>query len=116
MCNCYVSTVKLTSIADSVCPGDTVVFTCVTDTGRLVWSISNNNELYYQSGQVSEAARIRGIFTLKLINATGNVFISTATAYNVSVEFNGITINCSDKVISSGTTAQMETIIISIKY
>ena len=30
------SKVTLSSSADSLCPGDGVVFTCVTDTGRLI--------------------------------------------------------------------------------
>ena len=32
----------LTSSADSVCPGDTVMFPCVTDTGRLLWIVNNS--------------------------------------------------------------------------
>ena len=40
--------VTLDSSADSVCPGDTVVFTCATDTGELIWNV-NGTLLYYSN-------------------------------------------------------------------
>ena len=104
--------VNLTS--SGTCPGDTVVFTCITDTGRLVWSVNNNNELFYLPGQVSEIGRTRDIFTLRLISVTGSVFVSTATAHNVSYGSNGINITCIDSdIISAGTNTRIGTIKIS---
>ena len=87
------NTVTLTSSADSVCPGDTVVFTCVTDTGQLVWRSNGHNFLYYSAGQLSENVYI---FTTKLSNVSGMIFMSTATVHNVQLSHNGTVITCSD--------------------
>ena len=94
----YFTTVTLTSSADSVCPGDTVVFTCVTDTAPLVWSTTVNEHIkvYHSSVKVNEPASNFGvIFTVKLVSATGQ-FESTATAYNVSPDDNGVNVTCSN--------------------
>ena len=48
------SAVNLTSSADRVY---SVVFTCVTDTGKLAYRINDNNHLYFSSGQVSQVTR-----------------------------------------------------------
>ena len=77
----YSTTVTLTSSADSVCPGDTVVFTCVTDTGQLIWSSNGHNSLYYSAEQLANLAHTVYIFTIKLSNVSGMIFISTATLY-----------------------------------
>ena len=93
-----ITTVTLTSSADSVCPGDTVVFTCVTDTAPLVWSTSVNEhvKVYYSSDQVNEpAVAIGDIFTVKLVSTTGQ-FESTATAYHVLSDYNGVNIACNN--------------------
>ena len=77
-----------------------MVFTCVTDTAPLVWSTSVNElvKVYYSSDQVNEpAVNIGGIFTVKLVNTTGQLE-STATAYNVSSDYNGVNITCSNSV------------------
>ena len=52
------TTVTLTSSADSVCPRDTVVFTCITNTAPLVWSTSVNLavKVYHSLDQVNEPA------------------------------------------------------------
>ena len=44
LCN---SVVTLSSSADSLCPGDGVVFTCVTDTGQLEWDIGSAVRQFY---------------------------------------------------------------------
>ena len=89
----YSTTVTLTSSADSVCPGDTVVFTCVTDTGQLLWISNGHNSIYYSAGQ---PARTVHIFTTKLCNVSGMTFISTATVHNVQLSHSGTVITCSD--------------------
>ena len=91
----YFTTVTLTSSADSVCPGDTVVFTCVTDTGSLTWSSNGTTETYFTLSQVNEAVRTLGIFSLKLVATTGG-FKSTATVHNVSLYQDGASITCDD--------------------
>ena len=108
-----ITTVTLTSSADSVCPGDTVVFTCVTDTAPLIWSTSVNEhvKVYYQSGQVNEpAVNLGGNFRVKLVSTTGQLE-STATAYNVSSDYNGVNITCNND-ISDQTYSNTRSIII----
>ena len=93
----YFATVTLTSSADSVCPGDTVVFTCVTDTAPLIWSSNEATETYFTSSQLNEAARTLGIFSFQLVATTGG-FKSTATVHNVSLYQDGANITCRDNV------------------
>ena len=78
-----------------MCPRDTVVFTCVTDTAPLIWSSNGTTEGYYTSNQVNEAARTLGIFFLQLVATTGG-FKSIATVHNVSLYQDRSKIACSD--------------------
>ena len=86
-----------------------MVFTCVTDTAPLVWSTSVNEHIkvYYSSDQVNEPAVNVGstTITVKLVNTTDQ-FLSTATAYNVSPDYNGVNITCINSVndVSSSKT------------
>ena len=55
--------VTLNSSADSLCPGDGVVFTCVTDTGQLNWGIGLTvRQFYYNAANHRQlyATCIRG--------------------------------------------------------
>ena len=90
------------SSADIACPGDTVVFTCVTDTGQLLWRNDNGDtRLYYSPIQINETAVTNfGIFALKLIHASANIYESIATARNVSLNNDGLSIMCFDEVNS----------------
>ena len=100
---CYFTTyyiVTLTSSADRLCPGDTVVFTCVTGTGSLTWSSNGTTETYFTPDQVNEAARTLGIFSLQLLATTGG-FKSTATVHNVSLYQDGANITCDDNSIDN---------------
>ena len=77
-----------------------MVFTCVTDTAPLVWSTSVNEhvKVYYSPDQVNQPAENFGsIFTVKLVSTTGR-FESTAAAYNVSSDYNGVNITCCNNV------------------
>ena len=78
-----------------MCPGGTLIFTCVTDTGQLAWDTesNNSNHLYYTSGQPTAVV---GIFTVNLISVTGMVLVSTATVHNVQLSHNGAVVTCSD--------------------
>ena len=95
----YIHTVTLTSSADILCPGDTVVFTCVTtDTGRLVWEINdiNNRHSFHSPAQINISIPL-GIFTLTLLSVTNNsIYQSTAVAHNISVDYNGTKVSCRD--------------------
>ena len=112
------TTVTLTSSADSVCPGDTVVFTCVTDTAPLVWSTSVNEvvKVYHSPDQVNQpAVNIGGILTVKLVNTTGR-FESTATAHNVSLDYNGVNVTCSESIDKTYSNINSITIAIGERY
>ena len=50
--------VTLSSSADSLCPGDGVVFTCVTDTGRLVWDIKNTAVSFHSSAYLNIPTKV----------------------------------------------------------
>ena len=97
------TTVTLTSSADSVCPGDTVVFTCVTDTGELAWLSNGHNFLYYSVEQLASAVNI---FSVKLCNVSGMIFISTATLHNTQVGHNGTVLTCSDMVYKGSSVTE----------
>ena len=81
--------VALTSSADSVFPGDTVVFTCVTD-GLLAWRSNGHSHFYYTSGQ--STVDYVDIFKVNLTSVTGMVLVSTATVHNVQLSHNGAVI------------------------
>ena len=79
---------------DSVCPGDTVVFTCVTDTVFLVWRTNKLNCITHQINIFNESAvSVGGIFTVKLVSTTGQF-----ESHNVSPDYNGVNITCSNNV------------------
>ena len=93
--------VTLTSSADSVCPGDTVVFTCVSDTGRLVWVVNNSVDHVHSFHSINQIKMpvTEQFFKLELVNVTGihnKTYLSTATAHNVLSDYNGTTITCMD--------------------
>ena len=93
----------ISSSADSdVCPGDTVVFTCVTDTGQLQWISDDGISKWYRfPSEVNEPAFTKSgsAFVLKLINTSNNyTFESTATVYNVSLNNDGINILCTSDI------------------
>ena len=92
------------------------MFTCVTDTDRLQWTNDNDDtKLYYMTSEVNEPAvtNFGGIFVLKLIRASVNRYESTATAYNVSLNDDGLNITCIGE-INNPSAQNPETDFISI--
>ena len=84
-----------------------MVFTCVTDTGRLVWYLTHNNiiQSFHSPAQINIPVTI-DIFTLTLLNVTNSsTYQSTAVAHNISVDYNGDKVSCSDVVLSSKLSA-----------
>ena len=104
--------VNLTSSVDRVCPGDTVIFTCITDAGRLVWSFTEDTSQFYNvnSSAINDALH-KDKFIVKLISVTGNVLTSTATAHNVSVGL--IKTTCSETPYDP-TTGIMKTVTLGM--
>ena len=81
-----------------------MVFTCVTtDTGRLVWDLTHNNikQSFHSPAQINIPVTV-DIFTLTLVSVTNsNTYQSTAVAHNVSVDYNGAKVSCSDDIVLS---------------
>ena len=100
-----------------MCPGDTVVFTCVTDTGQLQWTNDDGGtKVYYPTSQVNEPAVTLsgGIFVLKLVNTSYNTFESTATAHNVSLNNDGVNITCTSDTSDPEITSETDSIDIGL--
>ena len=115
-----VSIVTLSSSADSLCPGDGVVFTCVTDTGRLVWDINDDiTQAFYSPAELNSITIASDIFTIVLYNITGelnNVFHSSISAVHVPIAYNGATIRCSDQLNSSEKVIVLGMLNSCLKY
>ena len=92
------SIVTLSSSADNLCPGDGVVFTCVTDTGRLVWDIMHSSISYHSTALLNKVIQLDTVFNTTLLSITGNIYHSTATAAHVPVSYNGTTVECNGVV------------------
>ena len=108
-------TVTLTSSADIVCPGDTLFFTCVTDTGVLAWEINGYNYVFLPG--VSEDTALLGntMIVVNLTRLIGNEAVSTATAQNTHIDLNGSVMFCIDSLeLNSGS--QKKTIQVSGIY
>ena len=91
-----------------------MVYTCITDTGYLVWYIKD--AIYKSAVQVRIGASgyHKDIFTLQLISANGSVLISTATGHNNSLDYDERNDNCSNSDIHTADTSElMKTIRIS---
>ena len=87
------------------------MFTCVTDTGRLVWEINDINGIhsFHSPAQINMSNSVNN-FTLTLLSVTNNsIYQSTAVAHNISVDYNGTEVSCSD---SSGSNPKQLSIII----
>ena len=104
-------TVTLDSSADSVCPGDTVVFTCATDTGELIWSVDGNNLVSLNDAQREQSL---SIFELNLTSSAGNNLVSTATVRDVHLDHNGTGIFCSDSYNPHISDEKFERVIASL--
>ena len=78
-----------------------MVFTCVTDTGRLLWIVNNSVDHLHSFHSINQIKTIvtEQIFKLELVNVTGidnQIYLSTATAHNVLPGYNGTKISCVD--------------------
>ena len=92
-----VSTVTLDSSSDSVCPGDTVVFTCTSDTGELIWGVTGVL-FYFSTSQVPDVEP-SFLFKFTLTSSQGSNLVTTATVDNVQLDDNGTVITCADNGI-----------------
>ena len=104
------TTVVLESSSNQTCPGDTVTYTCVTDTGQLVWRENNKHQALFTINY--HPPQQLDILTVNLTNISGMVIVSTATINNVLLEHNGTVLVCSDNVIPQLADTTNRTVII----
>ena len=81
-----------------VCPGDTVVFTCITNTGYIFWADNSDGTGalgYTSSNAIGQPPRQLGIFKIALTSVNGIMFVSTATVDNVTHSQSSSNIYCS---------------------
>ena len=98
-----------------------MVFTCVTNTAPLIWSVNGdtNHEITYHSeSSVNQPIldKTEGIFIIELVSTTDGLK-STATVYNVSLNSNGSNITCSNDTKAKnyhGNTENSEAMSITI--
>ena len=90
-----------------------MVFTCVTDTGRLVWELINSNykQSFHSPTQINMPITL-DIFTLTLVSVTNSsIYQSTAVAHNISVDYNGIKVACRDGSVLNPDHEELSIII-----
>ena len=76
-----------------VCPGDTVVFTCIASgTGSTFWRVKGGVAHRLHSGNEYD---VIDSFTLNVIEINGTTVVSTATVQTVTLQLNGASISCS---------------------
>ena len=96
---------------DIVCPGDTLVFTCITsyesniESTSVLWTINNQERsLTYQHYQSRSGPSLNGFtFNMTEINNVTSRITSTATKVSVTSELNGTAINCSGDAVHYST-------------
>ena len=113
-CNRTISTTVILiqkSSSNQTCPGDTVTYTCVTDTGELVWRENNSQQVLF--AEYIHSPQQLDIFTVNLTKISGMVIESTATISNVLLQHNSTILSCSDNAIPHLADTISKTVIIS---
>ena len=88
-----------------------MVFTCVTDTGRLVWKVNKTEQSFHTPALLNIPIKL-DIFTLTLLSITeSNTYQSTAVAHNISVDYNRTFVECIDGGQSNSNNKQLKIII-----
>ena len=87
---------------DIVCPGDTLVFTCITsyqETGGVSWRINGSNCVLtsYKTNQFNG-------FLLAITDNVTNTITSTATNVSAPLLLNGTVIDCSGDLVNYSNT------------
>ena len=79
---------------DIVCPGDTLVFTCITSGGGVVWRINNGDIRIISSSDKNKTDQINSFMIAITDTNANNTITSTATSESAS-HLNGTVIDCS---------------------
>ena len=88
-----------------------MVFTCVTDTGRLVWEVGKTKQSFHSPSSINTPIPL-DIFTLTLLSVTNSsIYQSTAVAHNISVDYNWTSVKCIDGGLSTSNNKQLNIII-----
>ena len=88
-----------------------MVFTCVTDTGRLVWEVGKTKQSFHSPALLNIPITL-DIFTVTLLSVTNsNTYQSTAVAHNISVDYNWTSVKCIDGGLSTSNNKQLNIII-----
>ena len=103
--------VILESSSNQTCPGDTVTYTCVTDTGHLVWRENNKRQVPFSKNH--HPFQELDIFTVNLTNISGTVIVSTATINNALLRHNGTVLSCSDNSVPQTANKTIVTLVLS---
>ena len=78
------------------------MFTCVTDTLPLIWTYNGLSKVYYSPNQINETNMTFSNDSLNFqLNATVG-FVSKAVATNISLNYDGTNITCSDSIDNKG--------------
>ena len=92
-----------------------MVFTCVTDTGRLVWEVHKTKQSFHSPTQINIPITL-DIFTVTLLSVTNsNTYRSIAVAQNISVNYNWTFVKCIDSGVSTSTNNKQLNIVIGEK-
>ena len=93
-----------------------MVFTCVTDTGRLIWDIKFSSISFHSTTSLNKVIQLDTVFNVTLHSITENTYHSTATAAHVPVSYNGTTVECKGVGTAIHGTDKAETILVVGEY
>ena len=94
MCTVSISQTKPPNRTD-VCPLESVEYTCTANYDELGWYFNRNWALYRPTGRTYGYSNIT-IFETELVSSNNVQILSNATIKNVSVEYDGLSIECHD--------------------
>ena len=80
---------------DIVCPGDTLVFTCITSGGAVVWRINNGDIRIILASDKNKTDQINSFMLAITDTNANNTITSTATSESVPLHLHGTVIDCS---------------------
>ena len=87
---------------DIVCPGDTLVFTCITSGGGVLWR--SNGDIRILASHKNKPELINGFILTITDNTTNNTLKSTATNVSASLQLNGTVVDCSGDGVNFSDT------------
>ena len=118
----HAATTITPNIDDAACPGDRLVYTCVSQGTSQRWRISQHGVLLadtvFRRGENPGRVKTENLYTFTLVSATQNQFESTAlveaamSIHNTEVECTGIPLRDSVTIKIAGNNLQNNMIVI----